>query len=211
MEYFKRIDFKCKSNLFRNISKINDCSFNLINTFQKDSNIIKKKNEIKEEPIIIKPFSECTIQEIVDVSELYYTGRVSMDQIRSVWHVGDTVVIANTMTGPTQFQILDFAFDDLSYGYKGHSQALLTLGTVNTLINGIMGSSGATNVTYETSVSRSTFNETFYNGLECKDAIKPVMKLVSEAPGSARATIDKVSRIVSVNTYFLGCFASLIR
>jgi len=147
----------------------------------------------------------------------YYNGILSLDEIKSVWHLGDTRSVdlaAMEATGvgeshraqTVEFQILDFDHDTLTTPVGSITKALITMdlksclrdanvtdtgGSSNTE-NGYMNSTN-TNAGGWTSCARRTWcNNIFYNALPSyfKSLVKPVDKLTSAGNQSAVINTD---------------------
>ena len=89
-------------------------------------------------------FSTGTDDEITAMIEGFYNNKLTLDDIKSVWSVGDTRdIYINAMDGiesteshhadTYSFVILDFEHDDLAEEINGHTKALITIQTVDVL------------------------------------------------------------------------------
>lgn len=152
------------------------------------------------------PWSTGTDEEISAMINGYYNGDYSIEDIKSVWSVGDTRTISLSAMEATgvgeshraqdvEIQILDFEHDNLTTGINGKSKALITVDLKNCLrdasVSDTTGSSNTehgymnstdTNVGGWTSCARRTWcNSIFYNALPTylKNIVKPVNKLTS--------------------------------
>lgn len=88
----------------------------------------------------LKPTSECTEEDVAKIANAYYNGALSLEDIQSMWHVGDKFtfhVNAMDATGVSEshheddyeFVILDFDHDDLTTPINGKTKALLSVQT----------------------------------------------------------------------------------
>lgn len=157
-----------------------------------------------EPKIKLVPWSTGTDEEIIAMVNAYYSGKFTLEDVKSVWHLGDTRSVdlsAMTATGvgeshraqTVEFQILDFDHDTLTTPVGSITKALITVDMKNCLRdanvtditgsynteNGYMNSTN-TNVGGWTSCARRTWcNNVFYNALPSyfKSLVKPVDKL----------------------------------
>ena len=161
------------------------------------------------------PWSSGTDQEITDMINSYYNGEITLEDVKSVWSIGDVRnvdISAMTATGvgeshraqTVEMEILDFDHDTLTTPVGSITKALITVDMKNCLRDanvtdttgssntehGYMNSSN-TNVGGWTSCARRTWcNNVFYNALPAyfKALVKPVDKLTSA--GNTSATIN---------------------
>ena len=161
------------------------------------------------------PWSSGTDQEITDMINSYYNGEITLEDVKSVWSIGDVRnvdISAMTATGvgeshraqTVEMEILDFDHDTLTTPVGNITKALITVDMKNCLRDanvtdttgssntehGYMNSS-STNVGGWTSCARRTWcNNVFYNALPAyfKSLVKPVDKLTSA--GNTSATIN---------------------
>lgn len=163
------------------------------------------------------PWSTGTDEEIVAMVNGYYEGTLTIDEIKSVWSLGDCrsvnlAAMAATYVGEShrsqtvEMMIIDFEHDDLTTAIGGKTKALVTINQKDCLMdaecaagtkygasnteNGYMNSSG-TNVGGWTICARRTWcNNVFYNALPAyfKALVKPVDKLTST--GNTSSTIN---------------------
>lgn len=152
------------------------------------------------------PWSSGTDQEITDMINSYYNGEITLEDVKSVWSIGDVRnvdISAMTATGvgeshraqTVEMEILDFDHDTLTTPVGSITKALITVDMKNCLRDanvtdttgssntehGYMNSSN-TNVGGWTSCARRTWcNNVFYNALPSyfKNLVKPVDKLTS--------------------------------
>ena len=161
------------------------------------------------------PWSSGSDQEITDMINSYYNGEITLEDVKSVWSIGDVRnvdISAMTATGvgeshraqTVEMEILDFDHDTLTTPVGNITKALITVDMKNCLRDanvtdttgssntehGYMNSS-STNVGGWTSCARRTWcNNVFYNALPAyfKSLVKPVDKLTSA--GNTSATIN---------------------
>ena len=166
-------------------------------------------------PPSLVSFTTGTDQEITAMIEGYYNGVLSLNDIQSVWSVGDTRDIslsAMEATGVSEshraqtvtIQILDFDHDTLTTSEGQITKALITVDLKDCLTDGAtygqndteIGSmnSTSTNAGGWSSCARRTWcNDVFYNALPSyiKSLVKNVDKLTSA--GSQSSTINTTS------------------
>ena len=168
-----------------------------------------------EPKIKLVPWSTGTDEEITAMVNAYYSGKFTLDDVKSVWHLGDTRSVdlaAMEATGvreshraqTVEMEILDFNHDTLTTPIGSITESLITVDLKNCLRNatvtdttggsntenGYMNSRD-TNVGGWTSCARRTWcNNVFYNALPSyfKTLVKPVNKLTSA--GNASSTIN---------------------
>jgi hypothetical protein len=147
----------------------------------------------------------------------YYNGILSLDEVKSVWHLGDTRSVdisAMSATGvgeshraqTVEMEILDFDHDTLTTPIGSITKSLITCDLKNCLRaanvsdtdassnteHGYMNSTN-TNVGGWTSCARRTWcNNVFYNALPLyfKSLVKPVNKLTSAGNKSSTLNTD---------------------
>ena len=147
----------------------------------------------------------------------YYNGKITLEDVKSVWHLGDTRSVdlaAMEATGvgeshraqTVEMEILDFDHDTLTTPIGDITKALITVDLKNCLrdanVTDTTGSSNTengyinstnTNVGGWTSCARRTWcNNVFYNALPSyfKNLVKPVDKLTSAGSGSSTINTD---------------------
>lgn len=152
------------------------------------------------------PWATGTDDEIVAMVNGYYSGKLTIDEIKSVWSLGDSRSVnlsAMEATGigeshraqTVEFQILDFDHDTLTTPAGNITKALITVEMKNCLrdatVTDITGSSNTehgymnsrdTNAGGWTGCERRTWcNNVFYNALPSyfRSLVKPVDKLTS--------------------------------
>lgn len=168
-----------------------------------------------EPKLKLVPWSTGTDEEITLMVNAYYSGKFTLEDIKSVWHLGDTRSVdlsAMSATGvreshraqTVQMEILDFDHDTLTTPIGSITKALITCDLKNCLRaanvsdtggssnseNGYMNSTN-TNAGGWTSCARRTWcNNVFYNALPSyfKSLVKPVDKLTSA--GNTSSTIN---------------------
>ena len=163
------------------------------------------------------PWSTGTNEEITAMINSYYNGEITLEDVKSVWSIGDVRnvdISAMTATGvgeshraqTVEFEILDFDHDTLTTPIDSITKALITVDMKNCLRDanvtdttgssntehGYMNSSN-TNVGGWTSCARRTWcNNVFYNALPSyfKSLVKPVDKLTSAGNQSSIINTD---------------------
>ena len=170
-----------------------------------------------EPKVKLVSWSTGTDEEITLMVNAYYNGIFSIEDVKSVWHLGDTRSVdlsAMSATGvgeshraqTVEFQILDFDHDTLTTPVGSITKALITVDLKNYLRaanvsdtdgssnseNGYMNSTN-TNVGGWASCARRTWcNNVFYNALPSyfKSLVKPVDKLTSAGNQSSIINTD---------------------
>ena len=170
-----------------------------------------------EPKVKLVPWSTGTDEEITAMVNGYYSGKFTLEDIKSVWHLGDTRSVdlsAMEATGvreshraqTIEFQILDFDHDTLTTPIGSITKALITIDLKNCLRDanvtdttggsntehGYINSSN-TNVGGWASCARRTWcNNVFYNALPSyfKSLVKPVDKLTSAGNKSSTINTD---------------------
>lgn len=178
-------------------------------------NYTRKAYEPKKPALV--SWTTGTNDEITAMVNAYYNGILSLDEIKSVWHLGDTRsvdVAAMEATGvdeshraqTVELQILDFDHDTLTTPVGSIMKALITVDTKgclkdasvtdtdgqNNTENGYINSTN-TNVGGWTSCARRSWcNNIFYNALPSyfKSLVKPVDKLTSAGNQSSIINTD---------------------
>lgn len=158
-----------------------------------------------------------TNDEITAMVNAYYDGILSLDEIKSVWHLGDTRSVdlaAMEATGvgeshraqTVEFEILDFDHDTLTTPVGSITKALITVDMKNCLRdatvsdtdgqnnteNGYMNSTTTNVGGWTLCARRSWCNNVFYNSLPYyfKSLVKPVDKLTSAGDQSSIINTD---------------------
>jgi hypothetical protein len=140
-------------------------------------------------------FATATDEELTEMVNAYYNGIITLDEVKSVWSVGDKRKInlsAMEATGVGEshvaqeqyFTILDFEHDDLVTSASGKTKALITVQQLNVLSNGTTAEDGYMNSTdtntngWDGSVRRTWCNNVYYNALpsNIKSLIKQITK-----------------------------------
>lgn len=178
-------------------------------------NYTRKAYEPKKPALV--SWTTGTNDEITAMVNAYYNGILSLDDIKSVWHLGDTRSVdlaAMEATGvgeshraqTVEMEILDFDHDTLTTPVGSITKALITVDIKNCLrdanVTDDTGSSNTehgymnstdTNVGGWTSCARRSWcNNVFYNALPSyfKSLIKSVDKLTSAGNQSATINTD---------------------
>ncbi len=163
------------------------------------------------------PWSSGTDQEITDMINSYYNGEITLEDVKSVWSIGDVRnvdISAMTATGvgeahraqTIEMEILDFDHDTLTTPVGNITKALVTVdmksclrdanvtdttGSSNTE-NGYMNSSNTNQGGWTSCARRTWCNSIFYNALPAyfKALVKPVDKLTSAGNQSSTINTD---------------------
>lgn len=190
------------------ISSVNNKAGNVVVTVSVDAS--ENYNATNKTITVIANFAKLVSwtsgsnTEITDMINAYYNGFFTLDQIKSVWSVGDVRNIslsAMSATGVSeshhaqtvQMVILDFDHDTLSAPINGIQKALISVQTKNLLRdathgdtegsanseNGYMNSSDTTSGAWENCARRTWCNNVFYGALPSwfKNLVKQVDKL----------------------------------
>jgi hypothetical protein len=115
------------------------------------------------------PWSTATDSQIARMINAYYNGMITLDDVKSVWSVGDARTISLSAMSATgvgeshvaqtqQLVILDFDKDTLTDANGGKTKALITVQLKNVLSNGTTAETG-----YMTLNSTTSGNTTVYN------------------------------------------------
>lgn len=178
-------------------------------------NYTRKAYEPKKPALV--SWTTGTNDEITAMVNAYYNGKITLEDVKSVWHLGDTRSVdlaAMEATGvreshraqTVEMEILDFNHDTLTTPIGSITKALITVDMKNCLRDatvsdtdgqhntehGYMNSSN-TNVGGWTSCARRTWcNSIFYNALPSyfKSLVKPVDKLTSAGNQSSIINTD---------------------
>ena len=170
-----------------------------------------------EPKIKLVPWSTGTDEEIVAMVNGYYDGKFTLEDIKSVWHLGDTRSVdlsAMSATGvreshraqTVEFEILDFDHDTLTTPIGSITKALITVDLKNCLRDanvtdttglsntehGYMNSDNTSQGGWTSCARRTWCNNVFYNALPTyfKSLIKPVDKLTSAGNKSSTINTD---------------------
>lgn len=178
-------------------------------------NYTRKAYEPKKPALV--SWTTGTNDEITAMVNAYYGGILSLDEIKSVWHLGDTRSVgisAMEATGvgeshraqTVEFQILDFDHDTLTTPVGSITKALITVDMKNCLRDanvtdttgssntehGYINSSNTNQGGWTSCVRRTWCNNVFYNALPSyfKSLVKPVDKLTSAGNQSSIINTD---------------------
>jgi hypothetical protein len=171
----------------------------------------------KNDPPSLVSWSTGTDAEIKGMVDAYYAGRFTLEDIKSVWSIGDERTIslsAMAATGVSESHraqdvvvvILDFDHDTLTTPINGKTKALVSVqmkdclrganvsdtgGSSNTE-NGYMNSTSTNAGGWTNSARRTWCNNVFYNALpsEHKAIVKQVNKLTSAGDQSSIINTD---------------------
>lgn len=178
-------------------------------------NYTRKAYEPKKPALV--SWTTGTNDEITAMVNAYYNGILSLDEIKSVWSLGDmrsvdvaameaTYVGESHRAQTVEFQILDFDHDTLTTSVNSITKALITCDLKNCLRdanvsdtdglsnteNGYMNSSGTNQGGWTSCARRIWCNNVFYNALPSyfKRLVKPVDKLTSAGNQSSIINTD---------------------
>ena len=147
--------------------------------------------------INMKPLNECSLNDIKNIVNAYYSGDLSLSDIQEYWSVGDTFSISLSAMPATyaeethdaqdvQFRIIGMNHDTLTEPINGKTKALLTFQGVDCLLEtAILTNTPSfywqdliTNSGVYTYNRRDWLNETVFNAFpqQIKETIKPVNK-----------------------------------
>lgn len=178
---------------YKSITKVNT----ITNDIQIDNLDISFENKIRK----IKSFDKCTWTEISNFATKYYNGELSLEDIRTSWHVGDSKSItlsdmpsdgfvASQAGGNFEFVIIDHDHDQLSSAINEKTKSLLTLSMRTCLptITRISHKRGDYDTNFRgwtISELRSWCNSTVKNAFPepIRSLIKPVVKITEGRPG----------------------------
>jgi hypothetical protein len=152
-------------------------------------------------------FATATDEELTEMVNAYYNGIITLDEVKSVWSVGDKRKIslsAMEATGVGEshvaqeqyFTILDFEHDDLATSVNSKTKALITVQQLNTLSNGTtiengyMNSSSTNSGGWEKCGRHNWCNSVFKAALPSyiQNLVRSVQKLTSA--GNKSTTIN---------------------
>lgn len=178
-------------------------------------NYTRKAYEPKKPALV--SWTTGTNDEITAMVNAYYNGILSLDEIKSVWHLGDTRSVdlaAMEATGvgeshraqTVEMEILDFDHDTLTTPVGSITKALITVDMKNCLRdatvsdtdgehnaeNGYMNSTNTNNGGWTSCTRRTWCNNVFFNALPSyfKSLVKSVDKLTSAGGGSYTINTD---------------------
>ena len=178
-------------------------------------NYTRKAYEPKKPALV--SWTTGTNDEITAMVNAYYNGKLSLDEIKSVWHLGDTRSVdlaAMEATGvreshraqTIEFEILDFDHDTLTTPIGSITKALITVDLkdclrdatvsdtdgVHNAENGYINSTNTNDGGWTSCARRSWCNDVFYNSLPSyfKGLVKPVDKLTSAGNKSSIINTD---------------------
>ena len=193
---------------------VSGSEYNSLTPEQKNDGTIYLVDTSKPELV---PWSTGTDKQITAMVNAYYDGILSLNEIKSVWSLGDVRNIdlsAMEATGvgeshraqTVQVEILDFDHDTLTTPVGNITKALITCDLKNCLRdanvsdtdgssnteNGYMNSSNTNQGGWTSCARRTWCNNIFYNALPSyfKSLVKPVDKLTSAGNQSAIINTD---------------------
>lgn len=203
----------------------------VFNDFYIEDDPINNATKIwKTEPIDLVPWSSGTDVQIGKMIDAYYAGTITLEDVKSVWSVGDvrSVSISAIETTGTahdntwsvdeshraqtvQVEILDFDHDTLTTPRRGITKALITVDLKGYLIDGT-STYGATNtengkidasnvnVSWKTCAIRSWCNGGFYSALPTY--IRDRVKAVDKLTANAyqSSTIETTSDYIFLSS-----------
>ena len=119
-------------------------------------------------------WSSGTDAQIADMIDAYYNNVLTLNEIKSVWSVGDTrdvVISAMSATGvgeshrsqTIQMAILDFEIDTLVTPINGHTKSLISTQAKNCLRDASVSDTGGSNNTEHGYINSSNVNNTGWN------------------------------------------------
>jgi hypothetical protein len=174
---------------------------------QNDYIIFKKNNNDIDLNNILIPFDTSTDEQLTNMVNAYYNGIITLDDVKSVWSVGDkrkislsameTTGVGESHVAQDQyFTILDFEHDDLVTSVNSKTKALITIQQLNVLSNetatenGYMNSSNTNLGGWDACARRTWCNNIFKTALPnyIQEIIRPVKKLTSA--GNKSTTIN---------------------
>lgn len=167
----------------------------------------------------LKSFSETDPYEMLIVSQAYYDGDLTLEDIQEVWKIGDEVnipleaipanIVPESHAAQTvKMKIIDFDHDILTTPKGGKENALMTFGFL-LAENGEMSNDNAHG--YSTSLRRQWCNEVCINALprDLKDSIVSVEKtngIGAEGNGSGTRTTSDLLFIPNLTEFYTGGF-----
>ena len=157
------------------------------------------------ESIVVKPLSDCNLIDLYTITNGYYNGNVSIDTIKSYWNIGDVITLNSTV-----YELLDFEHDTLTINIKGKEKALITLGSVSSVMTRYMNTTASNAGGWKSCDMRTYLNNTYYNSLpaEVQLIIKSVEKYTSA--GSKSETIETTNdKIFLASEYEVGASTTL--
>jgi hypothetical protein len=115
-------------------------------------------NAIRTQGKPLYSFSNATDEELTEMVNAYYNGIITLDDVKSVWNVGDKRAInlsamkeinvnESHVAQEQYFIILDFEHDDLSTSINEKTKSLITVQQLNILSNGTTHEEGPMNST----------------------------------------------------------------
>jgi hypothetical protein len=164
--------------------------------FKQNNYIIfnKNNNDIDLNNILV-PFDTSTDEQLTNMVNAYYNGEITLNDVKSVWSVGDKRKISLSVIEATSieeshvaqeqyFTILDFDHDNLTNSINDKEKALISLQQLNLLSNDTIMEGGYMNPTltceggWANCVRRTWCNKDFKNALPnyIQNLIKQVTK-----------------------------------
>lgn len=139
---------------------------------------------------VLVPWSTATEEEIATMVNAYYNDEISLDDVKSVWSVGDSrtmqlSAMAATYVGESheaqtvELTIIGFNHDELTRSVNDKINALVTVQLKNCLNNtGYMNSTNTISGSWGACKRRKWCNDTFYNAIPStiKSCIRKVTK-----------------------------------
>ena len=139
----------------------------------------------------LKPFDECTPKDIADIAQAYYDGIYNLNDIQTVWNIGDEKMITLSAMGANYglsdthvqqnvvFRLIGIGHDTLATPINGIEKAIITLEMKDCLEKTGVMSPTSTWSGWKDLPRRSWCNDTFKNALpsDLQDAIKTVEKI----------------------------------
>lgn len=164
----------------------------------------------------LKPFDECTWDEVLKCVDAYYNGLYSLEDITNVWSIGNSKNITTSATSKSYgisamtaitrpYAIIDFNHDNLAKPINGKEKALLTLavaggssangGTSSILSLDTRGVGTIGDWSYwDTCYLNQWLNNSFYNALptNVKNKIKEVNRTYNALSNNKSNYISKI-------------------
>ena len=183
---------------YKSITKVNTVT----NDIQMDNLDISFDNKIK----VVKPFTECSIKDIINIANKYYNDKVTLEEIKHTWNIGDTTTFSvneiladdifenNHNAGNVTMRLVDFETYDLETSINNKTKNFITLMTTD-LFND-SGNKGyyISNGTYtgwENRPIRNWLNTSLKSALptDIQENIKEIKRYVA-GPGNAERNIE---------------------
>lgn len=171
--------------VFPQRSKLQFKGFILSDDSTNDRTIIRSDFE----PELVS-WSSGTDVQIINMVNSYYRGIITLDDVKSVWSVGDEREFTLTDNSTLTFVIIDFNHDELTTPINGKTNSLITCNAKIQYIYHVINDTDTTAGGWERSSMRDWCNNTFYNIVpyNWKNIIKTVKKYTSIGEQSTTVT-----------------------